>query len=85
MPVIDTGFCAYSVEFSPFLPDLLAVGTAQYFGIVLRKCRADAEQGVDLRHMAALTDSNTVAIVGSAPQYASGTIDPIEAMYGHRN
>ena len=31
---LDTGLCAYSVEFSPFLPDLLAVGTAQYFGIV---------------------------------------------------
>lgn len=29
-----TPFCGYSVEFSPFHGNLLAVGTAQYFGIV---------------------------------------------------
>ena len=29
-----TNFAAYSVEFSPFRPDLLAVGSAKYYGIV---------------------------------------------------
>jgi len=53
---------------------------AHYFGVHLRKCNTDAKQAADLRHMASLIDSNTIAIVGSGPQYATGTVDPIEAM-----
>lgn len=34
MAWVSTPFCGYSVEFSPFRGNLLAVGTAQYFGIV---------------------------------------------------
>ena len=33
-----------------------------------------------LFHVKSLIDSNTVAIVGSACQFASGTVDPIEAL-----
>ncbi|EOD12764.1 hypothetical protein EMIHUDRAFT_316847 [Emiliania huxleyi CCMP1516] len=40
-----------------------------YFGI----------EAVDVAHVRSLIDSNTVALVGSAPQFATGTIDPIEA------
>lgn len=36
-------------------------------------------QAVDVAHVRSLIDSNTVALVGSAPQFATGTIDPIEA------
>lgn len=32
-----------------------------------------------MAHVRSLIDSNTVALVGSAPQFATGTIDPIEA------
>ena len=30
-----------------------------------------------MRHMRSLVDGNTVCIVGSGPQYATGTIDPV--------
>jgi len=52
-----------------------------YFGIEVRHARCSfPEQAVDLRHVRWLVDSNTVALVGSAPQYATGTIDPIEGL-----
>jgi sphinganine-1-phosphate aldolase len=38
------------------------------------------QQEVEIRHVRSLIDSNTVALVGSAPQYASGTIDPMEEL-----
>lgn len=51
----------------------------QYFGIEIRHARAiPGTQRVDLTHAKSLMDSNTVAIVGSAPQFAHGSIDPIE-------
>lgn len=53
---------------------------AQYFKFDLRKARAGADQAVDLRHLRSLIDSNTVAIVGSAPQYPTGTMDNIDAL-----
>mmetsp|Transcript_2945 Transcript_2945/g.8296 ORF Transcript_2945/g.8296 Transcript_2945/m.8296 type:complete len:329 (+) Transcript_2945:80-1066(+) len=34
MPWVPTPFAGYSCEFSPFHPNLIAVGTAQYYGIV---------------------------------------------------
>jgi len=53
----------------------------QYFGIFVKHCRAvPGSQEIDIRHLKSLIDSNTVAIVGSACQYASGCIDPIEEM-----
>ncbi len=53
---------------------------AQYFGIELRKARTRSDMQVDVAHVRSLIDSNTVALVGSAPQYAHGTIDDIEAL-----
>ncbi len=52
----------------------------QYFRISVRTARTNAQQEVDVRHVRSLIDRNTVAIVGSAPQYATGTIDPIEEL-----
>jgi sphinganine-1-phosphate aldolase len=51
----------------------------QYFGLEVRKARTaqGSTNEVDVFHVRRLVDSNTVAIVGSAPQYAHGTIDPI--------
>jgi len=53
---------------------------AQYFGIEMRKARTVGPQEIDVAHVRSLIDSNTVAIVGSACQYAHGTIDPIPAL-----
>ncbi|CAD7953737.1 unnamed protein product [Amoebophrya sp. A25] len=56
---------------------------AHYFGIVLRKVplRGDdyslTEGRVHVDDIASRIDSNTVAIVGSAPNYPNGAIDPI--------
>mmetsp|Transcript_41704 Transcript_41704/g.116225 ORF Transcript_41704/g.116225 Transcript_41704/m.116225 type:complete len:552 (-) Transcript_41704:450-2105(-) len=52
----------------------------KYFNIHVRHARTNSEMEVDLRHMLSLVDSNTVAIVGSACQFAHGTVDPIESM-----
>ena len=52
-----------------------------YFNVEVREARCDRGTGeVDLKHMEYLIDSNTVAIVGSAPNYPYGTIDNIEQM-----
>eukprot|EP00419_Tripos_fusus_P001406 CAMPEP_0172673354 /NCGR_PEP_ID=MMETSP1074-20121228/12091_1 /TAXON_ID=2916 /ORGANISM="Ceratium fusus, Strain PA161109" /LENGTH=474 /DNA_ID=CAMNT_0013490637 /DNA_START=288 /DNA_END=1712 /DNA_ORIENTATION=+ len=52
----------------------------KYFNIQVRHARTNSEMEVDLKHLNRLIDSNTVAIVGSACQYAHGTVDPIENM-----
>mmetsp|Transcript_59900 Transcript_59900/g.188077 ORF Transcript_59900/g.188077 Transcript_59900/m.188077 type:complete len:551 (+) Transcript_59900:35-1687(+) len=52
----------------------------KYFNIFVKHAGTNSEMEVDLRHMASLIDGNTVAIVGSACQFAHGTIDPIEEM-----
>ncbi|EGD75977.1 hypothetical protein PTSG_00685 [Salpingoeca rosetta] len=50
-----------------------------YFGISLRKADEDktTRQAIP-SSMARLIDSNTIAIVGSCPQYPHGAVDPIE-------
>ena len=54
---------------------------AQFFGIELRKAGfADDEHEIDLIQVRRLIDSNTVALVGSAPQYPTGSIDNIPAL-----
>lgn len=53
---------------------------AEYFGIRLRKLPLDASLRADASRLAALINRRTVLIVGSAPGYPHGTIDPIEAM-----
>ncbi|KAL1507256.1 hypothetical protein AB1Y20_008105 [Prymnesium parvum] len=53
---------------------------AQYFGIQLRHARVNASMEIDLDDVRRLVDANTVAIVGSAPQFPHGTVDPIEGL-----
>jgi sphinganine-1-phosphate aldolase len=54
---------------------------AQFFGIELRKAGfADDEQEIDLTEVGRLVDRNTVALVGSAPQYPTGSVDNIPGL-----
>lgn len=54
---------------------------AAYFGLTLRHARTiHPDQTVDLAHVKSLMDSNTIALVGSAPQYPTGAVDPIEQL-----
>jgi len=48
-----------------------------YFGLESRRIAVDAEWRADVTAMSAAIDSNTVLLVGSAPQYPQGVIDPI--------
>ena len=48
-----------------------------YFGLESRRITVDAEWRADVTAMSAAIDSNTVLLVGSAPQYPQGVIDPI--------
>ena len=48
-----------------------------YFGLESRRIAVDAEWRADVVAMSAAIDSNTVLLVGSAPQYPQGVIDPI--------
>jgi glutamate/tyrosine decarboxylase-like PLP-dependent enzyme len=48
-----------------------------YFGLESRRVPVAADWRADPQAMAAAVDENTVLIVGSAPQYPQGVIDPI--------
>ncbi|HEY0521372.1 MAG TPA: aminotransferase class V-fold PLP-dependent enzyme [Ilumatobacteraceae bacterium] len=48
-----------------------------YFGLESRRVAVDAEWRADVAAMEAAVDENTVLLVGSAPQYPQGVIDPI--------
>lgn len=50
----------------------------QYFGVELRYAKLRKDKRVDVADMAQLIDVNTVLLVGSAPQYPHGVVDPIE-------
>ena len=50
---------------------------AHYFGIAVRKVRVRPDFRADVDGMAAAVNGNTVLVVGSAPQYPQGVIDPI--------
>jgi sphinganine-1-phosphate aldolase len=50
---------------------------AHYFGMKLRKVDVRADLTADPRAMERLINRHTVALVGSAPQYPHGVIDPI--------
>ncbi|MEY2444922.1 MAG: sphinganine-phosphate aldolase [Ilumatobacteraceae bacterium] len=50
----------------------------QYFGVESRRIAVGADWRADPRAMEAAIDDNTVLLVGSAPQYPQGVIDPIE-------
>lgn len=48
-----------------------------YFGVESRRVPVGADWRADVDAMAAVIDENTVLIVGSAPQYPQGVVDPI--------
>ncbi len=50
---------------------------AHLFGITLHKTPVDADWRVDLDAMADALNDRTILVVGSAPQYPQGVIDPI--------
>ncbi|MEY2468478.1 MAG: sphinganine-phosphate aldolase, partial [Actinomycetota bacterium] len=50
---------------------------AHYFGIAARKVATGPDFRADVDAMAAAVNANTVLVVGSAPQYPHGVIDPI--------
>ena len=50
---------------------------AHYFGLKLRRAPVDDHGQVDVRKVAKLISRKTVLLVGSAPQYPHGTVDPI--------
>lgn len=53
---------------------------SEYFGVKIRLLPLDAQLRADVSRMEGLINRNTVMILGSAPEYPHGTIDPIEAM-----
>ncbi len=50
---------------------------AHYFGVETRVVPVGADFRADARAMAAAIDDSTVLVVGSAPSYAHGVVDPI--------
>ena len=50
---------------------------AHYFGVRAHKVDVDGDWRADVDAMAARVGENTVLVVGSAPQYPQGVIDPI--------
>jgi glutamate/tyrosine decarboxylase-like PLP-dependent enzyme len=50
---------------------------AHLFGMKIRKTPVKADWTADVEAMAAETGPNTVLVVGSAPQYPQGVVDPI--------
>ena len=50
---------------------------AYYFGLECRRAPVDANWRADIEAMEALIDERTVLLVGSAPQYPQGVIDPM--------
>ncbi len=53
---------------------------AHLFGLRLKKARLAPDGAVDLADVRRKIDRNTILLVGSAPQYPHGTVDPIPAL-----
>ena len=53
---------------------------AAYFGVELRRVNVLPDWRADVAAMAAQIDTNTIMIVGSAPQYPQGVIDDIPSL-----
>jgi len=53
---------------------------SHYFGVKIRRAAVDERGQVDTRQVAKLINRKTIMIVGSAPQYPHGTIDPIQEL-----
>lgn len=52
----------------------------KYFGLEVRYARSRKDFRVDIADVKRLCDKNTVLLVGSAPQYVQGVVDPIEEL-----
>lgn len=53
---------------------------AHLFGVTVRKTPVQTDWTADVDAMAAAVNENTVLLVGSAPQYPQGVVDPIPAI-----
>ncbi len=53
---------------------------SEYFGVKIRQVPLDKDFVPDLKKLKKMINRNTIMILGSAPEYPHGTIDPIEAM-----
>src|SRR5436309_627093 len=53
---------------------------AHYFGVRVHKVPVRDDWRADVDGMAARVNANTVLVVGSAPQYPQGVIDPIHEL-----
>jgi len=53
---------------------------SEYFGVRVRLLPLDDDLRADVKRLKGLVNRHTVMILGSAPEYPHGTIDPIEAM-----
>lgn len=53
---------------------------AEYFGVKIRRAPLALDYGVDTDAVKKLINRNTVMILGSAPEYPHGMIDPIEKL-----
>jgi len=53
---------------------------SEYFGVKIRQVPLDDSLAPNLKKLRSMINRNTVMILGSAPEYPHGTIDPIEAM-----
>ena len=53
---------------------------AEYFGVTPRLLPMNADLATDIRRLKRRIDGNTVMVLGSAPEYPHGTIDPISEM-----
>ena len=53
---------------------------SEYFNVKIRQVPLDENLVPDLKKLKKMINRNTVMILGSAPEYPHGTIDPIEAM-----
>ncbi|MFK7965968.1 MAG: aspartate aminotransferase family protein [Burkholderiaceae bacterium] len=55
---------------------------ADFYGMQTRRVAIDADFRADPQAMASAINDNTIMVVGSAPAYPHGVIDPIEALAG---
>jgi sphinganine-1-phosphate aldolase len=53
---------------------------AHYFGVTLRKVEVGEDLRADVGQMERRIGRSTIGLVGSAPQYAHGVVDPIEEL-----
>jgi sphinganine-1-phosphate aldolase len=53
---------------------------SEYFGVKIRRASLGKDLAVDLESVRKLVNRNTVMILGSAPEYPHGIIDPIEGL-----